>query len=89
MAKHFTPKYRVETRENATAMTPAAWKGRPTAARLADWVERYNESYKPGGVNFHVSKAHNVLIYTYYARIVEQATGRVVCEYRAPAFQVI
>jgi hypothetical protein len=88
MGRSVTPKYRVETKENVGAMTPAAWRGRATPARLAEWVEACNKSFLPGGVNGHVSESRGVVVYIHAAKIIEQATGRVVAEYKAPAFQV-
>jgi hypothetical protein len=57
MGRTITPKYAVEVKHGLTIQsTPSAWKGKPTAARLAQWVADYNESLKPGGANAHLTE---------------------------------
>ena len=89
MGRIVTPKYRMEVRTNVGSMTPSSWSGRATEKRLETAVKAENESFLPGGVNAHVSKAHGAVVRIIYARLVEQATGTVVAEYTAPAFEVL
>ena len=97
MGKSYTPKYRVETRDNTAKPWAApnarqAWLvkdyGRATDENLAAWVRVTNRSFKSGGVNFHVSVAAGVEVHINWARIVEQATGEVVAEYFMPMFEI-
>lgn len=58
--------------------------GRPTARNLETWRCRFNESFAPKGVNWHVTKALGVQLAITSARIVHRATGEVVAETRVP-----
>jgi hypothetical protein len=89
MGRIVTPKYRVEVRTNnpAVGLTPFAWQGRPTQAKLEAWRQQYNASFQLGGVNAHVST--EVVLHIVSAKIVHQATGRVVAETTMPMFEVV
>jgi hypothetical protein len=62
MGRTVTPKYAVEVTHGSMAIqsTPSAWNskqnGRPTEKNLKAWVDAYNESLKPGGVNQHLTE---------------------------------
>lgn len=78
-----TPKYRLEM----AGMT-FAWSGKPTQKRLEEFVFKYADSLKAGGVNEHISKALGYVPYPSHAIIVDQATKDIVVEWKAAAFQV-
>ncbi len=69
------PAYRVEI-NNATPVH-MAWKaedyGKPSGLNLVKFVIAYNDSFLPGGVNEHISKAGLIV----EAKIVHQLTGKV------------
>lgn len=65
MGRTVTPKYAVHVRtSDGSHMDPFAWQvraqygrpgdGRPNSANLVRWVESYNKSFEPGGVNERV-----------------------------------
>jgi len=68
-----------------------AWRaseyGRPTAANLAKWAAKYNESLAPGGCNAHLGRAGCPPASR--AEITEnRPDGRVVAEWAAPPVRV-
>lgn len=98
MGKSITPKYRIELWENRrTTWFPCSIQmcwfvknyGPVTNKNLERWIEKYNQSYQPGGVNWHVSERTGIVHYCHTAKIVEQKTGEVVAEYHAPAFMIM
>jgi len=64
-----------------------AWNGRATKERLEQWRRDYNESFKPGNVNGHLST--DVLLHITHARIVRQRDGAVIAETTMPTFELI
>ena len=92
MGRSVTPTYRVEIESTPDChMTAAIWRkeyGRPTEANIKVYVEKFNESLKPGGCNEHIGKAHPESRML-GATIVRQADGKVMASYRVPMFQVI
>jgi hypothetical protein len=55
MGRVVTPKYAVEIEVSGPyRVTPAAWRGRPTSLRLAQYVEQFERSTQPGGANAHL-----------------------------------
>ena len=100
MGRSYTPKYRVEYRDNTMfshgvpSLYPQsmAWDtkrdGKPTNANLEKWRKAYNESFNTGGVNFHASQGTGVIIHIYKAWIIEQKTGAWVTQTDAPMFEV-
>lgn len=86
MGKVITPKYRVEYRDQQ-GQHSMAWNvgnpgggpypgdGKPTQPNLEKWRKALNKSFRPGGVNAHVSEALGFVLYVSAARIVNQATG--------------
>ena len=92
MGKSITPTYRLELEGNLRA-TPMAWNvkeaGRPTAENLERAVQVLNASYAPAGCNRHVADALEIEPVHTSARIVRQATGQVVAEWRAPSFATL
>ena len=100
MGRSMTPTYRIETWEGLnTSKTPSVimgWNvgglngyGKPTAKNLAEWMKKYNDSYKFGGVNYHCSERAGVIIHAYKARIVRQSTGEVISEWQMEDFEEI
>jgi len=99
MGRSYTPRYVIKIngagRTNAVQIMPMEWRsrargpyegyGKPTEANLAKWVEKFNESLRPGGCNDHVGERAQVT----KANIVDQFTNEVVATYEAPAFQVV
>lgn len=90
-----TPAYRIETRSNDRkgSYTPMAWNakvyGRATLANLEKFMNAYNESFQEHGCNYGVSLAVGFIVHHQYGRIVNNRTGRIVCEWNAPLFQEI
>lgn len=93
MGRSYTPKYRVEHGDQTGRQMPSAWRvtdyGAPTAHRLAVWVNRMEDSYKLGRCNAHIALRLGFLPSIHYACIVNQRTGTVVAEYKAPAFKLV
>lgn len=87
MGKSYTPKYRIEFHAN-TNMTAAAWKGQVTTARLEAHVRSLNESFRPGGVNAHVSEGLDRIVHIHRARIVRQSDDSPISEWTMPAFEI-
>jgi hypothetical protein len=103
MGKTRTYTYRLELRVISGAYyTPQGWlvrgsrllgpgKGKPTAGNIDKWVTAFENSMRPGGVNAHLG-----IDQVTYARIVHQASGQVMAEWRRkdwrknqPLFEVI
>lgn len=63
--------------------TPFAWRvkesGRPTDENLAAYVQAFEDSTKPGGVNAHLGRE-----VVSSAKVRRQSTGEVVATYTAP-----
>lgn len=87
MGRTSTPKYRVEV-SDGKQMSLMTWGGKPTNKRLEEWVISYGKSFEHGEVNAHVSYSLGYIPYPVYARIVDQATERVVAIWEAPKFMV-
>jgi hypothetical protein len=89
MGKIVTPKWRVEVQDNTGVKNQFAWReGRPTLKALEAWRNGFNQSFKKDGVNYHLSKSLGFILCYGNCQIVEQRTGRVVVEYKAPMFEV-
>jgi len=65
------------------------WKGRATEARLKDWRDGMNKSFRADGCNAHVSKFAGILVHIGSCQVVEQDSDRVVCRFIAPMFEVV
>lgn len=96
MGKSYIPKYRLEIVSHnpftgARKVDKASWhhKGRITEKVLEKYMIEYIESLKPGGVNYHISKALGYMPIPTEACIVNQYTEEVVVSWKAPAFMVI
>ncbi len=101
MGKSYTPKYRVEYRDNTMVvdmhvptMHPGriSWPsnlGKPTNAKAEDLRRKMNQSFQPGDVNGHVSKSLDVVVHIYRLWVIEQKTGQWVAEANMPAFEVV
>lgn len=48
-----------------------------------------NKSFLLGGVNEYVSKADGFVHHISYARIVRQSDNEIMCEVKAPMFEVV
>lgn len=83
MSSQSTPTHRIEFAD--PTLTPCAWRkhyGRPTTANLVKYVEKFNDSVKPGGCNEHLSKVMPDGI-TGMVRLVRQSDNQVVTNYMA------
>jgi hypothetical protein len=89
MGKSVTPKYRIESRDNQGKFAVWAPKVRATPKALAEYMDDYNRSFLPGGVNWHVSKACGVVVYHSSAKLINQSTGEIVASWSASPFQVL
>lgn len=93
MGKTITPKYRVVVTGNfATfnkALTPFAWEGPATPARLEEFRQSMNRSFNKGGANFHVSQADGFIYHISKATLIRQSDDKVICEAVAPLFEVV
>jgi hypothetical protein len=100
MGKIVIPAYRVEYRTNekhaikrdmiweVRSRTNVTGYGKPTLENLEVWRDTYNYSFHKG-VNSHVSEAVGYILRIVWCRIVHQKTGRVMCTFTAPAFEVV
>jgi hypothetical protein len=83
-----TPKYRIELADRVM-QNPMAWTGgRATQANLEKYIFVYAKGLEAGGVNEHIAKALGYVPYPTWARVVKQATGEVMAEWKAATFQV-
>lgn len=95
MGRTYTPTYRIETRNRSDERWKnyAAWDSRlhgaANDAALERWRRATNVSFTVGGCNWHASEAAGVVLYIAQARIVNQRTGSVVAEAKAPTFEVV
>ena len=92
MGRSSTPTFRVEAETYGFHMTPCAWRlkdaGYPTDENVRKYIDKFNESLKPGGCNEHISKEFPGCCVT-AAKVVNQSTNEVVASYRTPSFQVV
>jgi hypothetical protein len=97
MGRSYTPKYRVEYRDNTMNRLgtdrilsyDAKRYGKPTDAKAEDLRRALNKSFNVGGVNWHVSEAAGVVVSVNRLRIINQRSGQVVAESNAPMFEVV
>ena len=103
MGKSYTPKYRVEYRDNSDMLRPRnalpvepgrlSWPsqrfGKPNDAKAEQFRADMNQSFLPGEVNGHVSDGLGIVVHIYRLWIVEQKTGLRVAEASAPMFEVV
>jgi len=96
MGKSTTPKYRVEYFDNTSGKIlphTQAWDcksyGRPSLENLEKWRKSMNQSFKPGGVNYHISESAKILIHITKASIVRQKDNVVVTYVKMPLFEAI
>jgi hypothetical protein len=89
MSQTLTSKYQVRIFSPAHNYSPASWNcrrdGRPTDANLARYVESFEASTRPGGVNAHLGETR--ILRAVIA--VNEYGGDVVARYSAPLFTVI
>lgn len=99
MGKVITPAFRVEYWTNGTsAKQDMIWNvrtrpnitgyGKPSKKNLEAWRYTFNQSFKDGA-NKHVSEAAGYIVHIGRCRIVNQMTGKVVCEFVPPMFEVV
>ena len=97
MGRSYTPKYRVEYRDNTMNRFAASkWLtydakrlGKPSDASAEKLRQSLNKSFAPGGVNWNVSVAAGVVVHVQSVKIVRQADNEVVATATAPMFEVV
>ena len=99
MGRSFTPTFRIETGPatcpgKATVVTSThGWDaksyGRPTKANLDKYALATIKSMHLGGCNEHISKGYGFIPVPAWIKVVRQATGEVVAEWKPAPFQVI
>ena len=68
----------------------AAWDRRKTTTtNLEEWRIGMNKSFQKDGANYHISKSYDIIPHIYFARIVRQRDNKVMCETKAPPFEVV
>lgn len=91
MGRVVTPKYRVEFTMTLGRRDSQVWdcrhNGRPTEKNLRAWREAMNHSFEHGGVNEHISQMLGRVERYFNCRVVNQFTGEVVVEFKAPMFE--
>jgi hypothetical protein len=91
MGRSYTPKYRVKVTAVGAHLTDFIWNreyGRVGEANLKKFVAAYNESFEPGGCNFHGDGETTVIRIT-AAVIIRQSDDEVIATYTAPMFEVV
>lgn len=93
MGRSFTPKYRIEFKDNLSPRSGwMAWEthyGKPTQANLEKWRKAMNASFQKDGCNFHVSQSSGILVHYSSAKIVRQSDGQIMAETKMPMFEAI
>lgn len=99
MSRDYIPTYRVEYKDNYTDAAldywhPMVWDvkrgyGKPTADNLENWRVALNESFKRGGVNYHISERRGILIHITHARSLPDDTDAIVASVTMPMFEVV
>ncbi len=74
---------------DVVSRTNVTGHGKPTVENLQIWRDKFNESFLPEGVNGHLSTSAGFIVRIHWCRIVNQFTREVMCEFTAPAFEVI
>ena len=90
MGRSYTPKFIVVTTENTGQIQQMEWKGgAPTEKKLQAWLDVYNASFQPGGVNFPISQARGFVVFASKAVIRRNQTcGEVLVTFNMPLFSV-
>jgi hypothetical protein len=93
MGRSTTPTFRAEVKGSNWNFSMFGWdcktNGRPNQTNVDRYRLSLNNSFLPGGVNFHVSDSRGVIPHVSTVRVVRQSTGDVVAESKAPMFEVI
>jgi len=93
MGRSVTPTFRAEVKGSGWNFDMFGWdckiNGRPSQMTVDHYRRSLNESFQPGGVNFHVSDSRGVIAHISTVRVIRQSTGEVVAESNAPLFEVI
>ena len=82
-----TPKNRVELFLNDKSSIVLEFRGRVNQKNLDKFINDFNQSLKPGGVNGHLSS--KIILRVRLARVVRQKDGAQLCTYVAPMFEII
>ena len=90
MGKSYTPKYRIEFWDCQGVKAQQAWRGAITKKALGEWVVKYEDSLKAGGVNFHISQMLKYIPFVEKALVVRQADGVIMTAWKFEAmFRVV
>lgn len=87
MGKTRTLKYRIVMRLNDRSMLTLGYEQKPNYASLKQFIDQFHESMKKGNCNAHLSE--KIMLRVNSAKVIEQKTDKVVCEYIAPLFEAI
>ena len=87
MGRIYTPKYRVEYRDQA-GWHSQAWKGTANSDSLEKWRVAMNKSFQTGGNNYLVSEMIGYEPHINRAMIVRQSNSQVVADVKMPMFEV-
>ncbi len=92
MGKSYTPKYRVEYRDQA-GHYHMAWHhkrdGVANADNLEKWRKTYNRSFQHDGTNAHIAQARGTIPHISRAELILQKTGAIVAQVTMPMFEVV
>lgn len=87
MGKSYTPKYRVEYRDQS-GWHSQCWSGRVSDKHAEDWRVAMNKSFQPGGNNAHISEAVGYVLHVSRVLIKNQRSGQTVARAVMPMFEV-
>ncbi len=65
-----------------------AYYQEPTEDSLRKAIDKYVDSYKQGGVNYHITELKGHIPYPQHANIIDLRNGNIVQSWSASAFQV-
>lgn len=95
MGRSTTPLYSTEVDANVS-MDFFGWNvkayGKPTEANLEKMRTGYNQSFQPGGCNFHNIRGNNIVPHISAVRVrynKGQRRGELVAEAKGPMFEVV
>lgn len=87
MGKTRTPKYRIEMRMSEGWSMVCEYNKKPNYSSLKAYIDEFHESMNKGNCNEHLREKTILMVNN--AKVIEQKTDKVLCEYIAPLFYVI
>lgn len=92
MGRSTTPTFRAEVKGSNCNFDAFGWdcktNGRPNQTNVDRYRLSLNNSFLPGGVNYHMTDSRGVVAHVSSIRVIHQSTGKVVVESKAPMFEV-